>query len=76
MLRKIFVSKRDEVTGDWRRCCIEKLHDLYFSPNIIQVITSRRMRWERRKVLVRNPEGNRLLGRPRCRGEDNIKVDF
>jgi hypothetical protein len=26
-------------------------------------------------VLVRKPKGKRLLGRPRCRWEDNIKVD-
>jgi hypothetical protein len=27
-------------------------------------------------VLVRKPEGKRPLGRPRCRWEDNIKMDF
>jgi len=27
------------------------------------------------RVLVRKPEGKRLLGRTRCRWEDNIKVD-
>jgi hypothetical protein len=26
------------------------------------------------KVLVQKPEGKRLLGRPRCRREDNIKM--
>jgi predicted CoA-binding protein len=26
------------------------------------------------RVLVVNPEGKRLLGRPRCRWEDNIKM--
>ena len=28
------------------------------------------------KVLVGKPEGKRLLGRPRCRWEDNIKMDL
>ena len=28
------------------------------------------------RVLVGNPEGNRLLGRPRFRWEDNIKMDL
>jgi hypothetical protein len=28
------------------------------------------------RVLVRKPEGNRPLGRPRCRWEDNIKMDL
>ena len=28
------------------------------------------------RVLVGKPEGNRPLGRPRCRWEDNIKMDL
>jgi hypothetical protein len=35
--------------------------------------------WERTgayKVLVGKPEGKRPLGRPRCRWEDNIKMDL
>jgi hypothetical protein len=28
------------------------------------------------KILVGKPEGKRLLGRPRHRWEDNIKMDF
>ena len=28
------------------------------------------------RVLVRKPEGKRPLGRPRCRWEDNIKMDL
>jgi hypothetical protein len=45
VLRGIFVPKRDEVTGEWRRLHNEELNDLYSSPNIIWVIKSRRMRW-------------------------------
>jgi len=44
-LRRIFVSRRDEVTGEWRRLHNEGLNDLYSSPNIVRVIKSRRMRW-------------------------------
>jgi hypothetical protein len=33
------------VTG-WRKLHIEELHNLYFSPSIIRMIKSRRMRWE------------------------------
>ena len=61
--------------------------DLYTSPNIVRVITSRRMRWvghvarmgEGRgvyRVLVGKHEGKRPLGRPRRRWEDNIKMDL
>jgi hypothetical protein len=44
VLRRIFGPKRDEVTGEWRNLYNEELNDLY-SPNIIRVIKSRRMRW-------------------------------
>jgi len=42
---RIFGPKRDTVTGEWRRLLNKVLYDLYSSPNIIQVIKSRRMRW-------------------------------
>jgi hypothetical protein len=44
MLR-IFGSKRDEVTGGWRKLHNEELHNLYSSPSIIKMIKSRRIRW-------------------------------
>jgi len=33
-------TKRDEVTGEWRRLHIKELYGLYSSPNIIWVIRS------------------------------------
>jgi hypothetical protein len=45
VLRRIFGSKRDEVTGEWRKLHKEELHDLYSSPSIIRIIKSIMMRW-------------------------------
>jgi hypothetical protein len=42
-LRRIFLPRRDEVTGEWRRLHNEELNDLYFSPNIVEVIKMKRM---------------------------------
>ena len=87
VLRRIFGPKRDGVTGEWRKLRNDELNDLYCSPNIMWVIKSRRMRWaghmarmeEGRGVhrgLVVKSEGQRPLGRPRLRWEDNIKMDL
>jgi hypothetical protein len=46
VLRSNFGSKRDELTGQWRKLHNKELNDLYSSPNIIRVIKSIRMRWE------------------------------
>jgi hypothetical protein len=86
VLRKIFGPKREE-GGSWRKLHNDELHDLYSSPNIVRVIKSRRMMWaghvarmgEGRgvyRVLVGRPEGRGSLGRPRCRWDDNIKLDL
>jgi hypothetical protein len=45
MLRRIFASKRDEVTGEWRKLHSEELNDLYSSSNYVRVIKSRKTRW-------------------------------
>ena len=87
VLRRVFGSKRDEVTGEWRKLHNEKLRDLYSLPNIVRVVKSRRMRWaghvartgEGRgvhRVLVGKPEGKRKLARLRPKWEDNIKMDL
>ena len=87
VFRRIFGSRRDEVTGEWRRLHNEELNVLYSSPNIVRVIKSRRMRWaghvarmgEERgmyRVLVGKLEGKRPLGGPRRRWVDNIRMDL
>ena len=44
VLRRVFGSKRDEVTGEWRKIHNEVLRDFYSLPNIVRVVKSRRMR--------------------------------
>jgi hypothetical protein len=86
-LRTIFGPKRNGVMGGWRKLHSEELHNLYYSPGIIRVIKSKRMRWagyvagmeENRNVyrlLVGKPEGKRPLGRSKRRWIDNIKMDL
>jgi len=87
VLRRVFGSKRDEVTGEWRKLHNEDLRDLYSLPNIVRVVKSRRMRWAGHvasmgdgrvvhRVLVGKHAGERPLGRPRHRWDDNIKMDL
>jgi hypothetical protein len=45
VLRRIFVPKKDEVTGEWRKLHSKELHNLYSSSDTIRQIKSRRMRW-------------------------------
>jgi hypothetical protein len=44
-LRRIFGSKRDEVTGGWRKLHNEEFHTMHSSASIIRMVKSR-MRWE------------------------------
>jgi hypothetical protein len=77
VLRRIFGPKMEE-DGWWRKLHNGELHKICSSPNIRGASKSRRMRWaghvahmgEGRgvhRVLVRRPEGERPLGRPRRR---------
>ena len=45
VLGRVFGPKRDEATGEWRKLHKEELRDLYYIPNIVRVVKSRRTRW-------------------------------
>ena len=79
-----FGTKRD-ANGEWEVLHNEELHSSYCLLNIVRVIKSRILRWaghvarmeEGRsafKILTGTPTGNRPLGRPRHRWEDNIRI--
>jgi hypothetical protein len=87
VLRRIFGSKSDEVTGEWGKLHNEKLNDLYCSPNIVRVIKYSGMRWaghiarmgETRgacRVLVRRSYRKRPPLRSSCKWDNNIKMDL
>jgi hypothetical protein len=60
VLRGIFGSKRGEVTRGCRKLQKEKLQNLRNA----------------NRILVEIAEGKRPLGRPKCRWEDNIKMNI
>ena len=87
VLRGIFGSVRDEVTGEWRKLHNEELNGLYCSPNIAWVIKSTRIRWaghvarvERREACTgfwwRNMRVRDLLGDPGVDGRIIIRWIF
>jgi hypothetical protein len=87
VLRRMFCPKRYEMTGGWRKLHNEELHNLYPSPSIIRMTTSRRVRWAGHvarmgekmnayRILVGKPYGESPLGRQRRRWVDNIKMDL
>jgi hypothetical protein len=80
VLRRIFGPRRDEMRGYRRKLHNEELHNLYSSPNIIRMITSRRVRWaghvapiENNKVHAEIPLGNTSLRRNICRQKGKAK---
>jgi hypothetical protein len=74
--RRIFWSKKNETTGEWRRLHNEELYVQCISPDINLVNKSRRLRWAghvegmgKEAVHTRfrwiKPKRKRQLGKPR-----------
>jgi hypothetical protein len=67
VLRRIFHSKREDVTADWRKLHNEKLHNFHCSPDIIREIKSRGKIWAEhvaRMGVMRNAY-RLLVGKPK-----------
>jgi len=64
VLRRIFGSKRDEVTRGRRKIHNDKLYDLYCSPNIVRVIELRRLMWHLERVQDKKDAYRILMGKP------------
>ena len=81
MLRKVFGSKREEVTGQWRELHNEELSEYHAGDQIKKNEMGEGDMghiWETGDVKtegwVGRCEGRRALGRLRCILEDNIKM--
>jgi hypothetical protein len=72
VLRRIFGTKRDEVTGEWRKLHNEELHDRYSSLTIVRVIKSRRMRWARNVARMGEEEACAGFWWGNLRERDNL----
>jgi hypothetical protein len=84
VLRRIFVPKRNEMTGGWRELQDEELLNLNSKPSIIRMVRSRKMRLagyvarmgrRGKHIFMGKPEGKRQLERPRYEWI-NIKMDL
>jgi hypothetical protein len=87
VLKRIFGSKRDQITRGWRKLHNKKLHNLYSSPSIFmndevkenvmgRACNTNGGKEESIYVISGKARGNKLLGRPRLTWVDNINMDL
>ena len=71
--REVCGSKRDNVTGEWRKLPDEELNDVYCSTTIIRVMKSRRMLWARHVTRMGRGELHTGLGWGKLRERDYVE---
>jgi hypothetical protein len=71
-LRKVFGPERDEVTGVWSRLHDEQLNGVY-SPNIIRVVISNRMRWAGHMTRMGDRRGAYRVLDVRLEGKNHLE---
>jgi hypothetical protein len=77
VLRRIFGPRRNEVTGEWKRLLLTIYHPGYQvkKTKMGRVCSTNRKRRGANRVLVGKPEGRIPLAKPRCRWENNTKMN-
>jgi hypothetical protein len=73
VLRRIFGPKRDKVTREWRKLHNEELNDVYFSPNIVQVIKLRQMRWVGHVACMGERSSMQRVLMGKCEGKNHLE---
>lgn len=70
---KMFGPKREEVAGGWRKLRNEELHDWYSTLNIIRLIKSRKMRWERHVARIGKKKNGYRIGKPEGKRQNTME---
>jgi hypothetical protein len=85
VLNKLFRSEKNEIIRNCIRLHVDKIYNLHYSPNVVRMTKSRRIRWARYeacirrkrddyRILAEKPEIRCQLERPRHRRGDNTTI--
>ena len=75
VLRKIFVSERKDVTGEWKQLHIGELYNIYPMPDVIRAISSRNTGWAGHAARMVEKSKDRTWWRS-LEGTDRLKEPF
>jgi hypothetical protein len=82
VLRNILEPRREEISVGWRKLHNAELNDLYFSPNIIRMVKSRRIRVRaystngRKEKYIHNFGGKARRKQTTLKWKDNINMNL